>query len=104
MEVGRVGLALVFQRNTGPALQNGFQAVTATAPLGFMRAQQMAAVRRALCDRAQATRPIRDIAAAFGFDNPSQFSQDYRAHFGEAPSRTRERSVGTHSPAATACC
>lgn len=89
---------------TRRTLQNGFQAVTATAPLGFMRAQQMAAVRRALCDRAQAARPIRDIAAAFGFENPSQFSQDYRAHFGEAPSRTRERTGGAHSPAAAACC
>ena len=67
------------------ALQNSVEDITGLAPVAFMRALRLNAVRRQL--RAQPG-AVGDAAYAWGFSHLSQFAQDYRKLFGIRPSET----------------
>jgi AraC family ethanolamine operon transcriptional activator len=70
------------------SLINAFQAVTGFTPMDYLKRLRLNGVRRALqrADRNQ-TRII-DVATAWGFWHMGHFASDYRAMFGESPSRT----------------
>ena len=67
------------------ALQNSVEDITGHAPLAFMRALRLNAVRRQL--RAHPG-TVSEAAYAWGFSHLSQFAQDYRKLFGIRPSET----------------
>lgn len=61
------------------------------SPLSYLRLVRLHLSKKALIDPAQLDQSIGDIAATCGFWNWSRFTQQYRAHFGELPSETRNR-------------
>lgn len=67
------------------ALQNSFEDITGLAPLAYMRALRLNAVRRQLRGHSGS---IGDAAYSWGFSHLSQFAQDYRKLFGKRPSET----------------
>lgn len=71
--------------NMSPSsLHEHFRAVTAMSPLQFQKQLRLQEARSAmLVDGLEAT------SAAFrvGYESPSQFSREYRRHFGEPPAR-----------------
>lgn len=75
---------------TRRTLQNGFQETLGTSPATYLRTVRLNAVRRALREQPPHTSTIADTAARWGFWHMGHFSQDYKALFGETPSRTRQ--------------
>lgn len=61
-----------------------------TTPLGWVRQVRLQHARRALLDSANGAGVTR-IALDSGFGQPSRFAALYARHFGELPSRTRQR-------------
>lgn len=55
----------------------------------YIAEQRLQRCRAALQDPAQAGRPITDIALAWGFNDPGQFSKAFRRRFGISPSQSR---------------
>jgi len=80
-------------RNSGigkRALEYGFREMYGTTPLNFARSLRITRSRMALL-RAKSYTPINEIASAFGFRHPAQYSRGYRRWFGETPSMTLAR-------------
>ncbi|WP_300652866.1 helix-turn-helix domain-containing protein [Hydrogenophaga sp.] len=75
---------------TRRTLQNGFQETLGTSPATYLRTVRLNAVRRALREKPSRSSTIADTAARWGFWHMGHFSQDYKALFGETPSRTRQ--------------
>ncbi|GAA3461536.1 AraC family transcriptional regulator N-terminal domain-containing protein [Saccharothrix longispora] len=79
------------------AFYRNFQAVTAMSPIQFQKQIRLQEARLLL-----ATHPgdVTGVGQRVGYDNPSQFSREYRRRFGAPPSRdaARLRDVG-HTPA-----
>ncbi|MCR9138361.1 MAG: helix-turn-helix domain-containing protein [Alphaproteobacteria bacterium] len=71
------------------SLHQLFKSQIALGPLTYHRVLRLHLARRALSDPGQAGLSIGDIAAAHGFWNWSQFTQQYQNQFGELPSQTR---------------
>lgn len=67
-------------------LQYAFREVCGVSPGAYLRVLRLNGVRRALRKATPGTMGIQDIAAEWGFWNPSQFSCDYKRLFGERPS------------------
>lgn len=70
------------------AFYRNFQAVTAMSPIQFQKQIRLQEARLLL-----ATRPgdITGVGQRVGYDNPSQFSREYRRQFGTPPSRDAAR-------------
>ena len=70
------------------AFHRSFQAVTAMSPIQFQKRIRLHEARLLL-----ATHPtdITGVGHAVGYDSPSQFSREYRRHFGAPPSRDAAR-------------
>jgi AraC-like DNA-binding protein len=74
----------------GPrALQYGFRHRYGTGPNGYLQRARLAGAHAEL-QAADPTRgaTVRDIAAAWGFANPSRFAGRYRQAYGQPPSHT----------------
>jgi AraC-like DNA-binding protein len=69
------------------ALQAGFRRYRGTTPVEFIRSQRLEKARRALLKAAPGTR-ITEIALDSGYAHLGRFSRDYKARYGESPSRT----------------
>jgi two-component system response regulator YesN len=69
----------LFKNQTG----QGFKA--------FLLAARMTKARNMLRDR---TLRIKEVAAAVGYANVSNFIRDFTKHYGESPSRSRSSSLG----------
>ena len=69
-------------------LQNCFNTTLDIGPVSYLKAIRLNAVRRELLCEDSRVQRIQDIAAAWGFWHPSQFSQDYQRLFNEKPSET----------------
>lgn len=69
------------------ALQAGFRRYRDTTPVEFIRAQRLEKARSALLNAAPGTR-ITEIALDAGYEHLGRFARDYKARFGEPPSRT----------------
>ncbi|GGK74769.1 hypothetical protein Sme01_34350 [Sphaerisporangium melleum] len=70
------------------AFYRNFQAVTAMSPIQFQKQIRLQEARLLL-----ATRPgdVTGVGRRVGYDNPSQFSREYRRLFGAPPSRDATR-------------
>ncbi|MFI9467205.1 AraC family transcriptional regulator N-terminal domain-containing protein [Streptomyces sp. NPDC052492] len=82
------------------AFHRNFQAVTAMSPIQFQKQIRLQEARLML-----ATRPgdVTAVGRRVGYDNPSQFSREYRRQFGAPPSRDAARLRDTGGvPAAVA--
>ncbi|MFD9003064.1 AraC family transcriptional regulator N-terminal domain-containing protein [Streptomyces sp. NPDC059582] len=80
------------------AFYRNFQAVTAMSPIQFQKQIRLQEARLLL-----ATHPgdVTGVGQRVGYDNPSQFSREYRRRFGAPPSQdaARLRHTATRSPA-----
>ena len=72
-------------------LRKHFRRFMAVSPLKYWRQARLAAARSFLLKGSSAT-SVTEVATRFGFGHFSRFAQDYRGHFGEAPSSTLQRS------------
>jgi len=61
-----------------------------TSPAAWIRRRRLERCRRDLADPRLITRPIRDIAARWGFTDPAHFSRLFRAVYGMPPSDYRQ--------------
>ncbi len=70
------------------AFYRNFQAVTAMSPVQFQKQIRLQQARLLL-----ATHPddVTGVGHAVGYDSPSQFSREYRRHFGAPPSQDATR-------------
>jgi AraC family ethanolamine operon transcriptional activator len=74
---------------TRRTLQNHFQRVVGESPADFLKAVRLNACRRRLREaRAGAALTVQGVAAQWGFFHMGHFSADYKAMFGELPSKT----------------
>lgn len=69
-------------------LQYAFQDVSGISPGRYLRRLRLNGVRRALRAPGHSVLDVQDVAAEWGFWNPSQFACDYKRLFGERPSDT----------------
>ncbi|GIG86966.1 AraC family transcriptional regulator [Plantactinospora endophytica] len=78
------------------AFHKNFHAVTAMAPIQFQKHIRLQAARLLLASRPH---DVTGVSKTVGYDNPSQFSREYRRQFGAPPSvdaaRMRDRAVPT---------
>lgn len=70
------------------SLINAFEAVTGLSPMDYLKRLRLNGVHRALSRARKARTRVIDVATAWGFWHMGHFATDYRAMFGEAPSRT----------------
>ncbi|MCM2253843.1 MAG: helix-turn-helix transcriptional regulator, partial [Ramlibacter sp.] len=75
------------------ALQAGFRRYRDTTPVEFIRAQRLQKARSALLNAAPGAR-ITEIAFEAGYEHLGRFARDYKARFGEPPSRTLAQRAG----------
>ncbi len=75
-------------------LQYGFAKFRDRGPVEVLRDIRLAQARHALIEARITGLKVVEIAALVGFRNASQFSRDYRAHFGESPSATLRAAFG----------
>ncbi|WP_346891601.1 helix-turn-helix transcriptional regulator [uncultured Roseibium sp.] len=70
----------------------GFRRFRNTTPMAYLKEVRLNLARRALLEaRADKGMPVTGIALDCGYENPSQFSRDYRARFHETPTETVRR-------------
>jgi AraC-like DNA-binding protein len=75
-------------------LHYGFAKFRGRGPADVLRDIRLAQARHALIEARITGLKVAEIAARSGFPNASQFSRDYRAHFGESPSATSRAAFG----------
>jgi AraC-like DNA-binding protein len=73
------------------AFHRNFQAVTAMTPIQFQKHIRLQAARLLLANHPNDTTGVGHLV---GYDNPSQFSPEYRRQFGAPPSLDAERMHG----------
>jgi AraC-like DNA-binding protein len=73
------------------ALQTGFRRFRNTTPMGYLRAVRLELARTELARGGQRGRSVAAIANALEFGHIGRFARDYKARFGELPSRTLRR-------------
>ncbi|MEU4679853.1 AraC family transcriptional regulator [Micromonospora sp. NPDC023737] len=82
-----------------PAFHRNFQAVTGMAPIQFQKKLRLQAARLLLASRPH---DVTGVGHRVGYDNPSQFSREYRRQFGAPPSVDAARMRGGAAPAPAA--
>lgn len=70
------------------SIYNGFRRFRSTTPMGYVKAVRLDRARDALIRGPRGRTNVTEAATAAGYTNLSQFSRDYKARFGEAPSQT----------------
>jgi AraC-like DNA-binding protein len=73
------------------ALQLGFRRFRNTTPMAYLRAVRLELARSELARGGRHAESIATIANALEFGHLGRFARDYRARFGELPSRTLRR-------------
>ncbi len=81
------------------AFHRNFQAVTAMSPIQFQKHIRLQAARLLLANNPN---DITGVGNRVGYDNPSQFSREYRRQFGVPPSVDAARVRGGAGPAGSA--
>jgi len=71
------------------SLYAGFRQHHNAAPMEFLKSYRLDLVRSELLQAARNGLSVTDVALTCGFNHLSKFARDYRARFGESPSRTR---------------
>jgi AraC-like DNA-binding protein len=78
------------------AFHRNFQAVTAMTPIQFQKQIRLQTARLLLANRPN---DVTGVGHRVGYDNPSQFSREYRRQFGAPPSIDAARMRGEAGPA-----
>lgn len=74
------------------ALQYGFRRHVGMRPMDYLRLIRLEHAHRVLCSATEADGlTVRGVAKEWGFGNAGRFAADYRAMYGESPSRTLRR-------------
>ncbi|GGO10842.1 AraC family transcriptional regulator [Microbispora bryophytorum] len=81
------------------AFHRNFQMVTTMSPIQFQKQMRLQAARLLL---ANSPNDVTGVGRHVGYDNPSQFSREYRRQFGAPPSVDAVRLRGGAGPAAVA--
>lgn len=74
-------------------LQAGFRRYRGMTPGQFVRGRRLDQARAVLLDARPGTR-VTDVAFAAGYEHLGRFASDYKARYGESPSRTLARLAG----------
>jgi AraC-like DNA-binding protein len=69
-------------------LRNAFYDVYATSPMRYFRLWQLNQARRALRSQTRRAATVTDVALSYGFVELGRFAGEYKALFGESPSKT----------------
>lgn len=72
-------------------LQYAFKENFGVSPINYMRAIRLNKVYQGLLQATDGATTISDLARTWGFNHMSQFTADYKKHFGELPSETLAR-------------
>ena len=78
-------------------LQYGFRSYVNMSPQAYLRLCRLNRVRAALSQPAACETTVTEVATRFGFFHMGKFAQSYRLHFGETPSKTLARGLGSGS-------
>ncbi len=70
------------------SLINAFEAVTGLSPMDYLKRLRLTEVHRTLLRADRSRTRIISVATDWGFWHMGHFARDYRAMFGESPSRT----------------
>jgi AraC-like DNA-binding protein len=81
------------------AFHKNFQAVTAMSPIQYQKQIRLQTARLLLASRPN---DVTGVSQRVGYDNPSQFSREYRRQFGAPPSVDAARMRAGSAPAAAA--
>ncbi len=79
--------------SSSSALLYGFQDLFGISPMRYLKVRRLHAVRECLKVSVPESCTIAILASEFGFYNPSHFTRDYKAMFGELPSETLRKKV-----------
>ena len=79
--------------SSSSALSYGFQDLFGLSPMRYLKVRRLNAVRQHLKAREPEICSIALLASEFGFYHPSNFTQDYKAMFGELPSETLQNTA-----------
>lgn len=66
----------------------GFKTYRSNTPMSYLKTLRLGLARTALLQSRSTDCRVAQVAAKVGYSNPSQFSRDYRGHFGERPIET----------------
>lgn len=81
--------------NSERVLQYAFRSHFDITPGAYLKATRLASIRRQLRQSSPQKGTISNLANEWGFWHMGQFAADYRLHFGELPSETLHRHVGS---------
>jgi AraC family ethanolamine operon transcriptional activator len=76
-------------------LQYGFRSYVNMSPQAYLRLCRLNRVRAALSQPAACSATVTEVATRFGFFHMGKFAQSYRLQFGETPSKTLARGLGS---------
>jgi len=79
--------------SSSSALCYGFQELFGLSPMRYLKVRRLNAVRQHLKASVPEICTIAILASKFGFYNPSHFTSDYKAMFGELPSETLQNTA-----------
>ncbi len=79
--------------SSSSALSYGFQDLFGLSPMRYLKVRRLNAVRERLKISEPECCTIATLASQFGFYNPSHFTKDYKAMFGELPSETLQNTA-----------
>ena len=73
----------------------GFEDIFGMGPMSYLKMLRLNGVRRALLVADPQFNKVKEIALNWGFWHLGHFCQDYKKMFGEAPSKTLKKAVGS---------
>ncbi len=76
-------------------LYYGFKKFRHTTPMKYLKSHRLVRARNAILESRFEGCRISEISTSVGYANFSQFSRDYREHFGESPAQTLRASAGS---------
>ncbi|MGD0026638.1 MAG: helix-turn-helix transcriptional regulator [Xanthobacteraceae bacterium] len=79
-------------------LYYGFDKYRSRSPMKSLKAMRLGCARKALLDARETGCRVSDVAVRCGYRNFSQFSRDYKEHFGESPAATLRGSAESSLP------
>lgn len=72
-------------------LHHGFRSAHGVAPMTWLKHRRLERVRQELWAAGPGATSVTEVALRWGFAHLGRFALDYRARFGEPPSRTLQR-------------
>jgi AraC-like DNA-binding protein len=77
------------------SLYYGFRAYRGTTPMAYLKQLRLSEARTRLAAAAEGGGRVTDVALECGYTHLGLFARDYRARYGESPSKSRRRGGGS---------